>query len=68
MATHTTVEGDMVDLICWRVYGAESGYVERVYDLNQGLADRGPILPAGVVIDLPDLEPADEIPMVTLWD
>lgn len=69
MATYTTVAGDMVDLVCWRTYGDEAGFTEAVLDANPGLADDGPILPAGVVIDLPDIAPVSEAPVtVTLWD
>ena len=51
-----------------KTYGDESGYVEQVLDANQGLADSGVILPPGVVIRLPELDPADTIPVISLWD
>ena len=45
----------MLDEICWRVYGTTSKQaVEKTLLLNQGLADYGPTLPAGVLITLPD--------------
>lgn len=69
MTTVTSIAGETVDLICRRHYGDESGYVEAVYDANRGLAARGAILPAGVVIVLPEVE-ADALAdtAVRLWD
>lgn len=59
----------MVDMICRRVYGDESGYVERVLDANPGLAAMAVPLPIGVRIVLPDLQPvAPERQLVALWD
>lgn len=57
----------MIDLICKRYYGETPHSVEAVLDINRGLADYGPILPAGIVIDLPDPEPV-EAPAIRLWD
>lgn len=56
-ATYTTVrDGERLDLICHRWYGALAGrVVERVLDANPGLAARDPAaLPAGTVIAMPD--------------
>ncbi|MEE7478404.1 tail protein X [Methylobacterium hispanicum] len=52
-ARYTTIDGDMVDQICWLHYGREWETTEAVYVANAGLAARGPVLPAGVVIRLP---------------
>ena len=61
MAQYLTRDGDMVDRICWKFYGRQGGAVEAVLEANPHLADRGPKLPAGIVIDLPDLpEPTTE--------
>lgn len=71
MRTYTTYEGDRIDLIVFDAYGAVAGYLERVYDHedNRGLADHGPVLPAGVVVTLPDLNlPTSASPTVRLWD
>jgi len=48
-------EGDVVDAICYRYYG-RSNVAAQVYDMNPGLSGYGPILPSGVIIDLPDIE------------
>jgi phage tail protein X len=61
-------DGDMVDAICWRYYGRTAGAVEAVLDANPGLADRGPVLDAGVVIELPDLPEPEPDQGVSLWD
>ena len=69
MATYKTSQGDMLDEICWRFYGAQSGAVEAVLDANPGLADLGPILPIDTEIVLPELTaPAPEDAPVRLWD
>jgi phage tail protein X len=48
-------DGERLDLICWRWYGTLDGrIVERVLDLNPGLADKNPAnLPAGTRIAMP---------------
>lgn len=69
MATWITSEGDMVDAVCEAHYGPRPGAVEAVLEANPGLAERGPVLPAGVAIELPELadtRPAERV--VRLWD
>ena len=69
MTTYITRQSDMVDMICRRAYGDESGYVEVVLDRNPGIAELGPILPIGTRIELPDLpRAAQEQKIVSLWD
>jgi phage tail protein X len=56
------MQGDTVDLICWRHYGRTGRVTEAVYLANRGLAELGPILPHGLLITLPDADatqPAD---------
>ena len=55
-------QGDTVDAICQRVYGRTAGVTEAVLEANPGLADLGPVLPHGTVIDLPDDAPVGPIP------
>lgn len=55
MAVYRTQDGDMVDEICYLHYGRTTGTVEAVYAVNAGLAEYGPVLPAGVLIELPDI-------------
>jgi len=69
MTTVRARQGDMVDAICRRAYGDESGYLEAVLEANPGLADLGPILPEGTLVMLPTVQPEPAQPaLVTLWD
>lgn len=67
--THTSVQGEMIDEICWRFYGDESGYVEGVLESpdNYRLCDRAEILDIGVQVVLPDIVIAP-VPIARLWD
>jgi len=68
MIHYRTKDGDMLDRICWHHYGFESA-VTAVLEANPGLADYGPVLPAGILIRLPDLsKPNETIDTVRLWD
>jgi phage tail protein X len=64
-----TQQGDTVDGLCWRQFGRTAGLVEKVLEMNAGLADYGPILPQGLVVQLPD-KPATTptAPLLQLWD
>lgn len=72
MATqHTTVralQGDTVDAICWRHYGATLGKTEAVLAANPGLAAHGPVLPQGLAVRLPQAAPAPQKTTIKLWD
>jgi len=66
---HVTKEGDMVDLIAYRTYGYRPGSTEAVFEANPGLCEHPPILPAGIVITLPDLPARTaQNSTVRLWD
>ena len=67
--TISTLDGDFLDELVVQHYGAEvaSGALSAVLEANLGLAARGPALPGGVVIVLPDLAPADS-GVLRLWD
>lgn len=68
MTHYRTRDGDMLDYICWKHYGQQSGAVEAVLVANPGLADLGPVYPAGVEILLPDLpKPVAEVQPIRLW-
>ncbi len=61
-----TLQHDTVDALCWRHLGQTQGTVEATLALNPGLAARGPMLAAGVLVTLP--KPTPQIrPMVQLW-
>jgi phage tail protein X len=67
IAEYQTREGDTLDWICWRHYGRQSGAVEIVLEANRRLADLGPVLPAGLVIRLPDLPAPEATRAIELW-
>jgi len=64
----TTREGDTLDWLCWRHYGAAAGAVETVLAANPGLGAWGPLLPQGVPVRLPPLPAAVEAQPPRLWD
>lgn len=67
--TISTVQGDTLDLICHRHYGATSGIVEQVLKHNPHLADLGAILPISTIIELPDINTNQQSTQATvqLW-
>lgn len=69
MAAYITREGDALDEICHRHYGDRQGAAEAALAANPGLAGRGPLLPGGLEIELPEL-PAGEPDSgaARLWD
>ena len=69
MASLRAQQGDTVDAICWRHYGRTAGVVEQVLDANPGLADLGPVIPNGTLVQLPEQAVrAEQRQMVNLWD
>lgn len=50
---YTTVEGDTVDLIAWKLRRQTRKVDELIFDANPGLAEYGPVLPAGLVVNIP---------------
>lgn len=66
MTEYPTRDRDRLDLVCWRHYGHLARTVERVLEANPHLATQPPLLPAGVVIQLPDLPPPPG-PRIRLW-
>ena len=67
-AIYRTREGDVLDWICWKHYRSQSGAVEAVLEANNGLADLGDVLPAGVEIVLPELSLPETDEFIRLWD
>ncbi|NWC30754.1 tail protein X, partial [Pseudomonas tolaasii] len=62
-------QNDTVDALCWRFYGRTAGVTEAVLEANPGLADHGPILTQGLVINMPEAQTsAPQRQMVNLWD
>lgn len=69
--TVRSMQSDTVDAICWRVYGEQmnsSAIVEKVLQMNQGLADMGAVLPMGTLLSLPVLtQTTTKKEVVQLW-
>ncbi len=66
MADYRTIDGDMFDAICKAHYGRED-MAATVYEANPGLAARGPVLPKGIVITLPDQPQSAPLKPIRLW-
>lgn len=65
---YRTKDGDVLDAICGRYYGNVPYNIEDVIAANPGLATHGPVLRAGVIITLPDVEDiAPTRPTIRLW-
>lgn len=65
---YRTKEGDVLDRVCWKHYGAQAGAVEAVLEANTNLAEHGEVLPAGLEIVLPDLVLPETEKLIRLWD
>lgn len=66
---YTTRQHEMIDAICRRFYGDESGYVEHVLNANPGLAEMPSPLPIGTQIQLPEIQTAaSAVAVINLWD
>lgn len=62
-------QGETLDALCQRVLGRTAGVTEVAMAANPGLADLGPVLPIGTLVDLPDAVQAakTETALVQLW-
>ena len=64
---YLTRDGDLLDEICKRELGSEV-HVPAMLEANAGLAGRGPVYPAGLVIQLPEAVVAPVIAgQIRLW-
>lgn len=70
MPQYITTAGDTVDFIAWKYYGTQQGQVlEKLLNANPKLADYGPVLPAGVVVEMPSIGSSlSQAKGVKLWD
>lgn len=66
MSQYRTKDGDMLDTICKAHYGTEDMTV-KVYGANPGLAALGPVLPMGVLIELPETSTQNVTAPIRLW-
>ena len=62
-------QGDTVDAICQRHFGYTQNVTEATLTLNPHLASKGPVLPLGTTVILPDVAPAPaRSSSINLWD
>ncbi len=60
--------GESVDSVVWRAAGTRVGLVEETLEANRGLAELGPFLPEGTVVEVPfPAATAPAAPLVQLW-
>ena len=67
MTRYQTKDGDVLDLICENHYGNVDTTLNAVLVANAGLSSQVPVLPAGILILLPDLD-VSEVTSIRLWD
>lgn len=67
---YITKQGDTVDYIVWKQYGStDNKIVEQILLVNNGLAEAGPILPAGMTVIFPEIKPQQtKMAKVKLWE
>ena len=63
-----SIQGDTIDLICYRYYGKTAGVTEQVIEANPALVNIGPILPNGTEVYLPEQTATAEKTTISLWD
>ena len=50
MKLYQTIQGEMIDAICYNIFGFESGFLEEVLEMNPGIAALDDPLPAGIIV------------------
>lgn len=60
------LQGDTVDLLCWRHYGTTQGVTEKVLSANPGLSQQI-FLYVGQEVELPEIASKARQEMVQLW-
>lgn len=69
MVQYLTKADDTLDEIAYRYYGhTNNKVVERILEANFGISQYGVFLPAGVLIELPEVRKTTETRKVKLWD
>jgi phage tail protein X len=67
MTRYRTKDGDVLDLICQNQYGNVDAALGAVLAANPGFYSNESVLPAGILILMPDLV-VSEVNTVRLWD
>lgn len=67
---YRSLQGDTLDLICYRHYGEVEGVVEQVMEANPSLADSGPVIAENTLVVLPKIAIAasNTKTSIQLWD
>jgi phage tail protein X len=66
---YNTVQGDMLDEICYKYYGFSAGAVERVLEENPHISYLGYVFEKNEKIKLPDIPKEVRVKKeVRLWD
>ncbi|EBG0645286.1 tail protein X [Salmonella enterica] len=60
------LQGDTVDLLCFRHYGTTQGVTEQVLAANPGLSN-SVFLEAGKEVELPEQQKKKQREMIQLW-
>lgn len=69
MAQYLTKDGDMLDEIAYLYYGnTNNKVVERILEVNFGISQYEALLPASVLIELPEVQQSTGTRKVKLWD
>ncbi|WP_342627582.1 tail protein X [Nguyenibacter vanlangensis] len=70
MLTYQTRDGDVLDAIAYAQYGyCDDSVMSQIFAANSGIAAQGAVMPAGTMINLPDIvAPQTSSPAVKLWD
>ena len=63
---YQTKDGDVLDVICQKHYPNTDQALAAVLAYNPSLSDFGPVLPAGILITIPDLG-VSELKTIRLW-
>jgi phage tail protein X len=66
LTQYRTKDGDVLDMICQEHYANADQALGTVLAFNPGLSSYGPVLPAGILISLPDLG-VNELKTIRLW-
>lgn len=67
MTTYHTKEGDILNKICFDLYGFVRGVLEAVLEMNPFLAQFQTTLPASLIVTLPDFEVRPQRRVIRLW-
>jgi phage tail protein X len=69
VSTIRSRDGDIVQQLLWIALGRDDDEAEEaLYALNPGIELYGPVLPAGVEIELPELSESPAEQVVNIWD